>query len=105
MLKDKNTRYINIEMACKHGVKPAAVHAIITEMTNHKSILYKPSVTVEALGRTWLRVTYKQLAEYVPGMNERQVRTALGKLVDAGELMVTELNEHSMDRTKSYSIA
>jgi hypothetical protein len=54
-------------------------------------------------GRTWTYVTVKELSEWFNYLSEKQVRTAIAHLVDAGVLMKGNYNRSQYDRTTWYA--
>lgn len=91
--------YFDPNVAAQHGITEAVIiqHFQFWIKTNKRKGIN------ENEGRTWTYVTVKELSEWFDYLSEKQVRTAISNLVDAGVLMKGNFNRSQYDRTTWYA--
>jgi hypothetical protein len=57
----------------------------------------------QAKGRQWIRMSHRQLALLIPYLSPNMAKSALRRLVRAGIVRTTKLNENAFDHTYWYS--
>lgn len=87
--------YFEVEVAAAVGVNAAVVFENIAFWILHNEKQGKN----ERDGAYWMYATQKQIAEQFDYLSEKQVRTAIEKLVRADFLRVGNYNRHGYDRT------
>lgn len=92
--------YFEVEVAAAVGVNAAVVFENIAFWILHNEKQGKN----ERDGAYWMYATQKQIAEQFDYLSEKQVRTAIEKLVRADFLHAGNYNRHAYDRTIWYSL-
>lgn len=94
------THYFETEDAEKYGVNAAIILANlrfwISKNQANKRHFYD--------GHTWTYNSVKAFTELFPYLSPKQIRTAIQRLVDAGEIGEGNYNKSSYDRTKWYCL-
>lgn len=89
----------NVEDAEKYGI----ACALMLNYLQHWILHNKANGTNYFDGRYWTFNSSAALHEQFPELSERQIRTALNKLVDAGLIMTGNYNRQRRDRTLWYA--
>lgn len=89
----------NVEDAEKYGI----ACALMLNYLQHWILHNKANGTNYFDGRYWTFNSSAALHEQFPELSERQIRTALNKLVDAGLIMTGNYNQQRRDRTLWYA--
>lgn len=92
--------YFEVEVAAEVGINAAVVFENIAFWIMHNEKQGKN----ERDGAYWMYSTQKDLAAQFDYLTEKQVRTAIDKLIGAEYLRVGNYNRHGYDRTRWFAM-
>jgi len=103
-MKKKESRdvmhFMYVDDAIEYGVNPALILANFRYWLNEK----KTQKASHKDGRVWYYNSRAGLTELHPYFSERQVRTAIDKLIESGIIITGNYNKRANDKTIWYSI-
>lgn len=94
------THSFNVEIAQKYGMNVAVIFNNIFYWCEHNRANGKH----EHDGLYWTYNSRKAFAELFPYLSERQIRTALDKLIEEGLIVTGNFNADPRDRTNWYAV-
>lgn len=103
-MKNKQGRdvmhFLYVDDAIEYGVNPALILANFRYWLNEK----KTQKASHKDGRVWYYNSRAGLTELHPYFSERQIRTAIDKLIESGIIITGNYNKKANDKTIWYSI-
>lgn len=93
--------YFDVEVACKLGVNCSIIYTNISYWVTRNKSFGKHNHD----GFFWSFCSVSGFMKYCPYLSEKQIRTSLLKLEDAGYIKSGEYNKVSYDRTKWYTVS
>lgn len=91
-------------LCIKMGVNSAIVLEGLKRLSGAYKCL-KEMVPEEHVSREWLKLSHKDIMDFVEVLSKEQIRSALRKLEDEHYIESTrEFNEHPMDKVKWWRI-
>lgn len=94
-----SVHHFDTRVAEKVGLNAAVIAYSIQYWCTHKEANQKDIHD----GKAWVYNSMKAWSELLPYLSEKQIRTALKKLEDAGIIQVRNLNEKQYDQTRWYA--
>ena len=94
-----SVHHFDTRVAKKVGLNAAVIAYSIQYWCTHKAANEKDIHD----GKAWVYNSMKAWSELLPYLSEKQIRTALKKLEDAGIIEVRNLNEKQYDQTRWYA--
>jgi hypothetical protein len=99
-MKDTLSHSFNVEIASEVSMAGAVIYNNIKFWMTHNKTKDQNFFD----GYYWTYNSTKAFAEFFPYLTQRQIRTALNKLEDAGYIITGNYNKMAYDQTKWYTI-